>query len=215
MSKVETETAVAFGVKLLMNHLGEWKPLITARDAAIRAEVAEAIRENIHNRADKIATPEIALSFRLAAQSVDEVLREFTPAAAPAQDAKVENIDPVKAAKLEVLREMLSHDWDESFMQTSATLIRDNILAIAARHGITPAELGPRALTVDDIKVVAIDDSMGDTRNVWSVKCGAFNWCARKWVGEECSMSLYSKHDAEAIASHLRTTENLPQGGGE
>lgn len=75
-------------------------------------------------------------------------------------------------------------------------------------HGITPAEL---VLVKPEIKVVQTDDSMNYTKPVYSVECGGCYWCGIQWNVKYRDFRMYFKHDAEAIAAHLRATSNFPK----
>lgn len=102
------------------------------------------------------------------------------------------------AAKVEVLREVVAdgkkYQWPSPHVE-----------AIAARHNITAAEIEPaKVYTEADIKVEPLP-----TTESCLICCGPFRWSAKGWLPGV--FDAYSKHDAEAIAAHLRATKNFPE----
>lgn len=99
-----------------------------------------------------------------------------------------------EATAKEVLREVLGCTLSKE----------DSIEFVARRRGISPAELEPQP---DKIEVINPTNVPGDH---WYIKRGRNEfWNGNIWapLGEVAGRS---KHDAEAIAAHLRATDNKP-----
>ena len=121
--------------------------------------------------------------------------------------------DAIRAAKVEVLRDAYQ-SWLRSPHTTSTEVLNKNARAywdaLAARHGIDPAELEAKKYTVGDIKVEP-SPVMPLRYEVW---CGEYEWdtLTDRWVPRGKGTAT-GDVTAEAIAAHLRATNNVPTKG--
>lgn len=121
-------------------------------------------------------------------------------------DIKARDAAIARAAKVEVFADAYEMLTAKKLTMT----LHEAFERLLAKHGITPAELEPvKVYTVGDIKVV--EDRKFSPDHGFRITCDKVNWSADGWSASRTQW--YCKHDAEAIAAHLRATGNVPGGG--
>ena len=122
------------------------------------------------------------------------------PAAAEpsAHDAAV-----ARAARVGVLREVLSMYLPGDTGITGEVLRQMMTTAVAARHGITPAELEPEK----EYRIERVDVQ---GRNYYRVSSGGKWWASGEWSA--CTFMAYdSRNEAERAIADLRADKNFPK----
>lgn len=191
---------------------------IKARDAAIRAAQRKETAGEVLDRVSFKIHSEYTYTGADVLQALGDLRREY------AQEAKMETKTPVTAddildaahdasvahaARVGVLREVLSMYLPGDTGITGEVLRQMMTTAVAARHGITPAELEPEK----EYRIERVDVQ---GRNYYRVSSGGKWWASGEWSA--CTFMAYdSRREAEqaikAIAARLRADGNVPGGG--
>lgn len=201
--------------------------IVAARDAAIREATAREVLDRV---AQMVAASIVADDGGQAVTMprISELRREFCPTPTPTI-ATPEVLKGDKSEKLadamdeaicrETAKKVLSEVWEEykkspveaGSLTESRSVGAAGIRLVAARHGIDLEELEEKKYTVGDIELKSFDFVIDG--EMWRIVCGEWSWFSKDGWQQVDAGTFYSKFDAEAIAAHLRATNNLPGGG--
>lgn len=185
---------------------------IKARDAAIRAAQRKETAGEVLDRVSFKIHSEYTYTGADVLQALGDLRREY------AQEAKMETKTPVTAddildaahdasvahaARVGVLREVLSMYLPGDTGITGEVLRQMMTTAVAARHGITPAELEPEK----EYRIERVDVQ---GRNYYRVSSGGKWWASGEWSA--CTFMAYdSRNEAERAIADLRADKNFPK----